>query len=153
MTGRRDDATCMYSLLYSENCPFLISKWAFFAVQERLYMQLASSRRPAIASHGYTAIQRYTLYSYTALYSIHAIHHPSALQQPQKRACLAGEGLRCRRWGLHPWRARQADHALTTHARLPKRARPTCGAFFPRPQKGVQARKDWRRRDDCGTVE
>ena len=41
-------------------------------------MQLASSRRPAIASHGYTAIQRYTLYSYTALYSIHAIHHPSA---------------------------------------------------------------------------
>ena len=43
-----------------------------------LYRLLALSRRPAIASHGYTAIQRYTLYSYTALYSIHAIHHPSA---------------------------------------------------------------------------
>ena len=25
----------------------------------------------------------------------------------------AGEELRCRRWGLHPWRARQADHPRT----------------------------------------
>ena len=29
------------------------------------------------------------------------------------RSGHAGEELRCRRWGLHPWRPRQADHART----------------------------------------
>eukprot|EP00964_Phaeocystis_antarctica_P101158 scaffold66659_cov72-Phaeocystis_antarctica.AAC.2 len=46
-------------------------------------MQLASSRRPCTAWHSYTAIQRYTLYTHTALYSIHAIHHPSGFGWPR----------------------------------------------------------------------
>ena len=53
----------------------LVCVWALS--YKRLYRRLTSSRRPAIASRGYTDIQRHTLYIYTALYSIHAIHHPS----------------------------------------------------------------------------
>ena len=38
--------------------------------------------------YSYTAIQRYTVYSYTALYSIQPIQHPSA-QQARRRIRLA----------------------------------------------------------------
>eukprot|EP00964_Phaeocystis_antarctica_P066201 scaffold39986_cov41-Phaeocystis_antarctica.AAC.1 len=42
-----------------------------------LYKRLYAARIVTPPCHGYTAIHRYTLYSYTALYNIHAIHHPS----------------------------------------------------------------------------
>ena len=75
-------------------------------------MQLASSRRPAIASHGYTAIQRYTLYSYTALYSIHAIHHPSeqvAQGTPEARILVLEADLRSALGNSLPAKATRAD--------------------------------------------
>ena len=49
----------------------------------------------------------------------------------------ASEELRCRRWGTHRWRARQADHACTIAKK--KSVRPT--SRLARPQKkGVQGR-------------
>ena len=49
----------------------------------------------------------------------------------------ASEELRCRRWGTHRWRARQADHACTIAKK--KRVRPP--SRLARPQKkGVQGR-------------
>ena len=68
MAGRRDDASCMYSLLYSEKCPFTYEKWAVFAVEEAIHAPRIVT--PPCHSQPW-------LYSYTALYSIHAIHHPS----------------------------------------------------------------------------
>ena len=61
MAGRRDDARCLYSLLYSDFSLFTCDKFAVFAVEEAIQ----ASRRPAIASHGYTAIQLYSAIQYT----------------------------------------------------------------------------------------
>ena len=44
-----------------------------------LYNGHASPRGPYVAIQLYSAIQRYTLYSYTSLYTIQAIQHPSDL--------------------------------------------------------------------------
>ena len=42
-----------------------------------LYNVHASPRAPCVAIQLYSAIQRYTLYSYTSLYTIRAVQHPS----------------------------------------------------------------------------
>ena len=46
-----------------------------------LYSVHASPRAPCVAIQLYSAIQRYTLYSYTSLYTIQAIQHPSGLKR------------------------------------------------------------------------
>ena len=51
----------------------------------------------------------------------------------------AGEGLRCRRWGLHSWRARVADHAVD-HARLPKGVRPNMRILRPKGLKDTDSK-------------
>ena len=48
-----------------------------------------------------------------------------------RRSMHAGEGLLCRRWGLHGWRARVADHAV--HAPIaPKGVRPNMRILRPK---------------------
>ena len=49
-----------------------------FLLYKVLYSVHASPRAPCVAIQLYSAIQRYTLYSYTSLYTIQAIQHPSA---------------------------------------------------------------------------
>ena len=60
MSGRRDDARSLYSLFYSEKCPFLISKWACFLYKEAIQGPCVP---PPCHSQPW-------LYSYTALYII-----------------------------------------------------------------------------------
>ena len=76
----------MGTLIYIWDAPGAeLATWptAIFAVQYKMLYNVHASRisprGPCVAS-SYTAIQRYTLYSYTStsLYTIQAIQHPSA---------------------------------------------------------------------------
>ena len=81
---------------------WLRGRWPFL-LYKVLYNTHASPRGPCVAIQLYSAIQRYTLYSYTSLYSIHYTTYATPLWVAQ------GEGVRLVRevpkymWTLIGW--------------------------------------------------
>ena len=60
-----------------------LSTWATFQFCcETAIHRTRIASRPSRAIQLYSAIQRYTLYSYTSLYSIQPLQHPSAQRMP-----------------------------------------------------------------------
>ena len=60
-----------------------------FAVYSGIHLTRMGSR----PSRSYTAIQRYTVYSYTSLYTIHPLQHPSGGSSLVERLVWRGWGL------------------------------------------------------------
>ena len=98
-----------------------------------LYKSYTSDTHGVKAFQSYTAKQRYTVYSYTSLYTIHPLHHPS---DPERVSICVSAGTNRSRQGAQESR----EHSNRHVSKKANNKTPTCPAVADCCRQGRQSR-------------